>query len=53
MRFLAAGLPEGVAAEQFTLRDIRKPLASLMERRAEDPNLFCLDALSQCGAGEA
>ena len=42
-----------MAAGQLTLRVIREALASLVERRAEDPNLFYLDGLSLYGAADA
>ena len=53
VRFVATGSPEGVAAGQLTLRVIREALESLVERRAEDPNLFYLDGLSLYGAADA
>ena len=53
VKFVATGDPAGVAAGQLTLRVIREALASLVERRAEDPNLFYLDGLSLYGATDA
>ncbi|MCQ1956990.1 GDSL-type esterase/lipase family protein [Arthrobacter sp. zg-Y826] len=53
VRFVATGSPEGVAAGQLTLRVIREALASLVERRAEDTNLYFLDGLSLYGADDA
>ncbi|MCC9178352.1 GDSL-type esterase/lipase family protein [Arthrobacter sp. zg-Y750] len=53
VKFIATGAAEGVAAGQLTLRVIREALESLVERRAEDPNLFYLDGLSLYGAGDA
>ena len=43
----------GVAAGQLASQVIHEALASLVERRAEDPNLFYLDGLSQHGAADA
>ena len=53
VKFIATGDPAGVAAGQLTLRVIREALASLVERRAEDPNLFYLDGLNLYGAADA
>ncbi|MCC3273280.1 GDSL-type esterase/lipase family protein [Arthrobacter zhangbolii] len=53
VKFLATGDPAGVAAGQLTLRVIREALASLVERRAEDPNLYYLDGLELYGAADA
>ncbi|WP_284024940.1 GDSL-type esterase/lipase family protein [Arthrobacter sp. zg-Y1219] len=53
IRFTASGNPAGVAAGQLTLRVIREALASLAERRADDPNLYFLDGLSLYGAVDA
>ncbi|MBP3043692.1 lipase [Arthrobacter jiangjiafuii] len=53
VKFIATGSPDGVAAGQLTLRVIREALASLVSRRAEDPNLHYLDGLSLYGAADA
>lgn len=53
VKFEATGDPAGVAAGQLTLRVIREALASLVERRAEDPNLYYLDGLELYGAADA
>ncbi|WAP51462.1 GDSL-type esterase/lipase family protein [Arthrobacter sp. ATA002] len=53
LKFIATGSPDGVAAGQLTLRVIREALESLVERRAEDPNLYYLDGLSLYGAADA
>ena len=53
VKFIATGDPAGVAAGQLTLRVIREALASLVERRAGDPNLFYLDGLNLYGAADA
>ncbi|MCC3295908.1 GDSL-type esterase/lipase family protein [Arthrobacter sp. zg-Y411] len=53
VKFLATGDPAGVAAGQLTLWVIREALASLVERRAEDPNLYYLDGLELYGAADA
>ena len=49
MKFSATGSPDGVEAGQLTLRDIREALASITERRAEEPNLFYLDRTAPYG----
>ncbi|MDN3905582.1 GDSL-type esterase/lipase family protein [Arthrobacter sp. YD2] len=53
VKFLATGDPAGVAAGQLTLRVIREALASLVDRRAEDPNLYYLDGLELYGEADA
>ena len=53
VKFIATGDPAGVAAGQLTLRAIREALASLVERRAEDPNLYYLDGLALYGEADA
>lgn len=53
VKFLATGDPAGVAAGQLTLWVIREALASLVERRAGDPNLYYLDGQELYGAADA
>ncbi|MFJ7748962.1 GDSL-type esterase/lipase family protein [Arthrobacter sp. NPDC097144] len=53
VKFIATGSPAGVAAGQLTLRVIREALASLVERRSEDANLYYLDGTELFGAADA
>ena len=53
IRFIATGDPSEVVQGRLTLEVIRRELASLMERRASDPNLHFLDGLALYGPQDA
>ncbi|MFD7307092.1 GDSL-type esterase/lipase family protein [Promicromonospora sp. NPDC059942] len=53
VRFLATGRPEETQQGKLTLRVIRDALASVVERRADDPNLHYLDGTTLYGADDA
>ncbi|MFD6444056.1 GDSL-type esterase/lipase family protein [Promicromonospora sp. NPDC060204] len=53
VRFLATGRPEEAQQGKLTLRVIRDALASVVERRADDPNLHYLDGTALYGADDA
>ena len=52
VKLVTTGDPAGVPAGQLTLRVIRESLASLVERRAEDANVYFLDE-PEYGAADA
>ena len=53
VRFIATGTPGDEAQGRLTLEVIRRELASLAERRADDPNLHYLDGLQLFGETDA
>lgn len=53
VRFIATGHPEEVQRGALTLEVIRRELASLVERRDDDPQLHYLDGSNLYGAADA
>jgi lysophospholipase L1-like esterase len=53
VQFLATGDPGTVSQGRLTLEVIREELASVVERRAADPNLHYLDGTDLYGADDA
>jgi GDSL-like Lipase/Acylhydrolase family len=53
VRFTATGDPAEVRLGRLTLRVIRDAMASLVERRADDPNLHYLDGTRLYGEGDS
>ncbi|QTE28006.1 GDSL-type esterase/lipase family protein [Pengzhenrongella sicca] len=53
VRFIATGRSEDQAQGSLTLRVIREAMASLVERRADDPNLHYLDGTALYGEADA
>ncbi len=53
VRFTATGDPAEVAQGKLTLEVIRRELASLVERRSDDPQLHYLDGTELYGAADA
>ncbi|RYV53031.1 GDSL-type esterase/lipase family protein [Pengzhenrongella frigida] len=52
VRFIATGRSEDQQQGRLTLRVIREALASLVDRRADDPNLHYLDGTTLYGVGD-